>query len=83
VRAAARVAGLAALEDAGNIFGKPLLPDAAELQDARIMRDQLAGPGDTGTAHLGEAETLAIITRRQLVCFFVTDDRESGPAGGQ
>jgi predicted nucleic acid-binding protein len=73
----ARVAGLAALNDAGSIFGEPLLPDAAELQDARIMRDQLASPGDSGTAHLGEAETLAIITRRQLVCFFVTDDREA------
>jgi hypothetical protein len=72
----ARVAGLAALNDAGSIFGEPLLPNAVELQDARIMRDQLASPGDSRTAHLGEAETLAIITRRQLVCFFVTDDRK-------
>jgi predicted nucleic acid-binding protein len=73
----AAVTGLAVLADAGDIFGEPLFPDAAELQDTRIMRDQLASPGDARTAHLGEAETLAIITRRRLECFFVTDDREA------
>ena len=31
-------------------------------------------PGDPATQHLGEAETIAIIVRRQLSCFFVTDD---------
>jgi predicted nucleic acid-binding protein len=69
--------GLAALAGAGEIFGEPLYPDAAELQDATILRDELAGPGDTRYAHLGEAETLAIIIRRRPVCFFVTDDQDA------
>jgi hypothetical protein len=32
---------------------------------------------DQSGKHLGEAETLAIIVRRNLRCFFVTDDREA------
>jgi hypothetical protein len=43
-----------------EIFGRPLYPDAAELQDARVLRDELALPGDGPHKHLGEAETLAI-----------------------
>src|SRR5271154_6635774 len=66
---------LAALGGAQRIFGDPLFPDGAEHQDVLVLRDQLAGPGDRPTQHLGEAETLAIILRRQLPCFFVTDDR--------
>jgi predicted nucleic acid-binding protein len=71
----ARRPGLAALGGAGAIFGDPLYPDEAEHQDIRVLRDQLAGPGDLPTQHLGEAETLAIIIRRQMSCFFATDDR--------
>src|ERR1017187_8264266 len=73
--------GLAALSDAGDIFGAPLYPEQAEHQDIRVMRDNLAAPGDNPRQHLGEAETLAIIVRRRLSasCFFVTDDR--GAAG--
>jgi predicted nucleic acid-binding protein len=66
---------LAALDGAGELFGEPLFPDEAEHQDVRVLRDQLAGPGDLPTQHLGEAETLAIIVRRKLSCFFATDDR--------
>jgi predicted nucleic acid-binding protein len=70
----AKRAEMTALGDAGDIFGEPLFPDEAELQDVRVLRDQLAGPGDLPSQHLGEAETLAIIVRRQLPCFFATDD---------
>lgn len=73
----ARNSQLAALDDAAEIFGEPLFPDQAELQDVRVLRDQLAGPGDPLSKHLGEAETIAIVVRRQLNCFFVTDDREA------
>jgi predicted nucleic acid-binding protein len=66
---------LAALDGAEEIFGEPLFPDEAEHQDVLVLRDQLAGPGDLPTQHLGEAETLAIIVRRKLPCFFATDDR--------
>jgi predicted nucleic acid-binding protein len=73
----ARVPGLAALDDAPEIFGEPLFPDDAELQDVRVLRDELASPGDQPSKHLGEAETLAIVARRHLNCFFVTDDRDA------
>ena len=68
---------LATLTGAREIFGEPLFPDAAEHQDVRLLRDQLASPGDPPTRHLGEAETIAIIVRRQLRCFFVSDDRSA------
>jgi hypothetical protein len=42
-----------------------------------VLRDELAGPGDPPGRHLGEAETLVIIVRRNLRCFFVTDDRDA------
>jgi hypothetical protein len=70
----ARRPELTTLDRAGEIFGEPLYPDEAEHQDVRILRDQLAGPGDPPTQHLGEAETIAIIVRRRLSCFFVSDD---------
>jgi len=73
----ANVPGLAALDDAGEIFGDPLFPEPAELQDTIIIRNELAGPGDGPYQHLGEAETLAIVTRRRLTCFFATDDAEA------
>jgi predicted nucleic acid-binding protein len=71
----ARRPELAALNAADEIFGEPLRPDAAEHQDVLVLRDQLAGPGDLPSKHLGEAETVAIIVRRRLSCVFVTDDR--------
>jgi hypothetical protein len=73
----ARVTGLTALDGAGAIFGEPLFPDEAEHQDALVLRDGLVRPGDPPTKHLGEAETLAIIERRQLRGFFVTDDHDA------
>jgi predicted nucleic acid-binding protein len=73
----ARRPELAALDGAREIFGEPLFPDAAEHLDVRLLRDELAGPGDDLSKHLGEAETLAIIVRRQLRCFFVTDDHDA------
>ena len=66
--------GTAVLDGEGEIFGEPIFPDDAEYQDVRVLRDQLAGPGDQPTQHLGEAETIAIIIRRQLSCFLVSDD---------
>jgi predicted nucleic acid-binding protein len=73
----ARLPELAALGGAREIFGEPLFPDAAEHQDVRVLRDELAGPGDRPSKHLGEAETLAIIVHRRLRCFFVTDDNDA------
>ena len=78
-----RLPELAALDGAGEIFGEPLFPDEAEHQDVRVLREQLAGPGDLPTQHLGEAETIAIVVRRQLRCFFVTDDRGAARLAAQ
>jgi predicted nucleic acid-binding protein len=69
--------GLAALGGAGGIFGQPVFPNQAELHDIHVLRDQLASPGDRPTQHLGAAETIAIIVRRQLSCFFASDDRSA------
>ena len=80
----ARRPELAALDGVREIFGQPLFPDQAELQDTGVLRDQLASPGDRPTQHLGEAETIAIIVRRQLSrCFFVTDDRSAAGLAAQ
>lgn len=69
--------GLGALSQAREIFGEPLRPDDAELLDARVLRQELAMPGDGPFHHLGEAETLAIVIRRQLTAIFVTDDKDA------
>lgn len=67
--------GLSDLERIADILGAPLIPNVIERQDTRLYRYRLAGPGDPETAHLGEAEALAIIARRRLPAVFVTDDR--------
>lgn len=63
------------LDQAAAIFGAPLIPDGREIIDARILREAMASPGDPPTKHLGEAETIAIISARQLDGLFLTDDR--------
>ena len=68
---------LAALAEAASIFGTPLSPDRTENLDAHLLRDELAIPVDAAHKHLGESETIAIMLRRRLNGFFVTDDREA------
>lgn len=62
---------------ANAIFGAPLTPDRVEYEDTRTLRDSMASPGDPNTKHLGEAETIAIISRRRIDGFFLTDDRDA------
>jgi predicted nucleic acid-binding protein len=75
--ASARRPELAAMRSARGIFGRPWFPDARELEDTRMLRDELAGPGENPHRHLGEAETIAIMLRRQVVGLFVTDDNDA------
>ncbi len=75
--------GLSALANAKDIFGSPWSPDAAELQDTRLLREKLTSPGDSPYQHLGEAETLAIMIRRRVQGFFVTDDNAAGRLAAQ
>jgi len=75
--ASAAQPGLATLGQANSIFGDPWFPRGAEHLETRILRQELASPGDTPKMHLGEAETLAIMLRRQVNGFFVTDDGDA------
>lgn len=76
-RKGARKPGLEDMAKAPAVFGDALYPAGAELTDTKVIRERMLKPGDLATAHLGEAETIAIITRRQLRGFFVTDDRDA------
>lgn len=81
--ASAQMPDLSALANARDIFGSPWFPDAAELQDTRLLRDELASPGDRPHRHLGEAETLAIMIRRRVHGFFVADDHDAARLASQ
>ncbi|WP_432946778.1 hypothetical protein ACQPXM_09125 [Kribbella sp. CA-253562] len=72
----ARVDGLDSLNSVRAFLGDPLEPTPAELLDTRVLRDSMTSPGDGVTKHLGEAETITIITNRGLqpAAIFVTDD---------
>jgi predicted nucleic acid-binding protein len=70
--------GLGAMTIAWEIFGVPLYPESgAEHLDVRALRLELSQPGDPAHMHLGEAETLAIMIRRDVDGFFVTDDGDA------
>lgn len=72
----ARIDGLAALNGVRDFLGEPLEPTPAELLATRVLRDSMAAPGDRPTKHLGEAETIAIVTSRDLqsTAIFISDD---------
>ena len=71
----ARVPGLANLRHARDIFGEPLTPTERERSRTFELRDQMRGPGDAATKHVGEAETIAIVTSRDIKAVFITDDK--------
>jgi predicted nucleic acid-binding protein len=75
--ASSSVPGLAELVEAESIFGAPWYPEGAEYVDTLALRQELASPGDAARKHLGEAETLAIMVRRNVHGFFVTDDADA------
>ncbi len=72
-----RTPGLEALKGAPHILGKPLYPMGAEHGETQVLRRRMASPGDSVTKHLGEAETITIITRRGISAVFVTDDQDA------
>lgn len=70
--------GLEGMSEFATTLGPPLYPQTqAEHLQVRLLREDLASPGDPQTRHLGEAETLAIILSRNLSAVFVTDDRSA------
>lgn len=72
--------GLADLHNAPAVFGAPLYPEGAEHVDTRVIREAMTSPGDGPHKHLGEAETIAIVSRRRIDAVFVTDDRSATEA---
>ena len=76
----ARVPGLADLRNAPGVFGAALYPDRVEHVDAQTIREAMASPGDGPHKHLGEAETIAIVSRRGISALFVTDDHSAKTA---
>lgn len=73
----ARVTGLTDLHTAHSVFGAPIYPNAAEHIDTQALRQAMAKPGDGPHQHLGEAETIAVVSRRKIRAVFVTDDRSA------
>lgn len=73
-----RFEGLDELTKAHDIFGTPWVPVArAEHLAIRILREEMASPGDNSTKHLGEAETIVLMERRGVAGIFITDDEDA------
>ena len=73
--ASAQRPGLADLARCAEIFGEPWrLTSPSEIVDAQSIRARMASPGESQSAHLGEAEALVIISGRSPRSAFVTDD---------
>jgi predicted nucleic acid-binding protein len=73
--ASAAQPGLASMAEAYEIFGEPLRPESVtEHVMIQTLRTLLARPGEARHRHLGEAETLAIMSCRSLRGIFATDD---------
>lgn len=60
-------------------LGEPLSPLDDEHLAIRNLRDLMASPGDHPDQHLGEAEVITIIEKRQLDALFITDDLKARP----
>lgn len=56
-------------------FDGAIIPSPAERTDSALLRSRLAKPGDSEQSHLGEAETLAVVSGRRLSAIFLTDDQ--------
>lgn len=72
------VSGLATMKYAQSIFGEPLYPEnQVEYLHVVLLRGQITQPYDPPEKSLGEAETLAIMSRRFMAGYFITDDKEA------
>lgn len=71
----ARYPGCSDLASVHEFLGEPHVPESEAERDAvRAAWEYLREPGDGPEKHLGEAETIAIITTRKLHAIVVTDD---------
>lgn len=49
-------------------------PEDQEHRAIRELRREMAAPGDAPDQHLGEAEVITLVRKRNLNALFVTDD---------
>lgn len=78
--ASSRRPGLSRLQDAPSVFPVTYKPTERERDLTFELRDQMRRPGDAATKHVGEAETIAIITTRSIKAIFATDDHGAAAA---
>ncbi|MCU1470450.1 MAG: hypothetical protein JWQ39_1599 [Glaciihabitans sp.] len=70
-----RYPGCSDLANVHKFLGEPYTPQTEEeLRSVEEAWEFLREPGDGPEKHLGEAETVAIVTTRDLVAILVTDD---------
>lgn len=75
--------GTASIAKSDFIFGDPILLSPAQRQQARILRTQMAKPGDSPERHYGEAQTIVVAAEYALneKVYFVTDDMKAAERG--
>jgi len=82
------IKGLEGLKSVGRLFGSPLRASRAELVHAQCIQKSMLKPGQDRqyqpSAHMGEAETIAIICNRMEFkdSLFLTDDYDAISAAG-
>jgi hypothetical protein len=74
----AMVQDLGGMDYWSSLLSTPLAPTPVELVDSKTIAERMRKPGETAPAkHMGEAETIAVITRRQIDAVFLTDDHDA------
>lgn len=64
----------AELASVSAMITETLIPTRSEVIDARTIRNEIAAPYEPFPKSYGEAQTLAIITKRDLSAIVITDD---------
>jgi hypothetical protein len=73
-RASSTVEGLSGMTVFLDELSDSLIPSPAERTDASLFRSRLAQAGDSERDHLGESETLAVVSARSIPAICLTDD---------
>jgi hypothetical protein len=67
-----------------RVFGTPWSPTPAEVVDAQAIADAIRKPGDASpSAHMGEAEAIAVLVSRGINAVFLTDDYDAARAAAR
>ena len=66
--------GMEGLQRYRSLLGEPILPTPDERAYAFRLRARIAAPGDHPGKHQGEAETISVMSSRNVSGAFVTDD---------